>query len=72
MAAKKKSKKKKIVGIAMDAATLRRLLDAVEALSELATAIQQGVDDSELRRDLKKKSGRKSSKKRAKKRTKKS
>lgn len=70
MAAKKKTKKaaKKTAAVTMDVATLRVFLEAVEVLSELASAIQMGVDDPGLRKEIQKKSGKKTAKKSAKKR----
>ncbi len=57
MAAKKKSRAgKKKVTITIDAETLQKLGEAVEALSEFAAAFNTAVDDPELRRTLLKRS----------------
>ena len=54
MAAKKSAKKKKVT-ITIDMETLRRLVDAVDALSRLAVAYEMAADDPKLRRALLKK-----------------
>lgn len=71
MAVKKKAKKaakKKTVAITMDVATLRVFLEAVDLLSELASAVVLGADDPALRKELQKKSGKKTARKSVKKR----
>lgn len=55
MAAKRTRSSKKKVTITIDADTLHKLRDAVEALSDFAGAFEQGVDDPALRRDILKK-----------------
>ncbi len=73
MAAKKKTKKTrksaaKTAALTMDVATIRVFLEAVEVLSELASAIQVAVDDPGLRKELQKKGAKKPAKKSSKKR----
>lgn len=52
MAAKKRRIAKKKVTISIDAGTLRKLIDAIAALSTLAVAYEEAADDPKLRRDL--------------------
>jgi hypothetical protein len=64
-------KSKKTVAIHLDAATLRKLVQAAQGLGQLAEAVAMAADDPALRRELS--SGpKKSAKKSAKRRTKKS
>lgn len=55
MAAKKTRSSKKKVTITIDADALRKLRDAVEALSEFAGGLEMAVDDPVLRRAILKK-----------------
>ena len=54
---------KKKVTIEIDAEVLERLIEATEALSELAVALQTGSDDAAARALGKKKSAKKRAKK---------
>jgi hypothetical protein len=54
MAAKKRRSSKKKVTITIDADALRKLREAVEALSEFAGAFELKVDDPVLRREIRK------------------
>ena len=52
MAAKKTRSSKKTVTITIDADALRKLRDAVEALSDFAGGLEMAVDDPVLRREI--------------------
>ncbi len=54
MAAKKRASSKKRVTLELDVETLRALLEAAEALSELAAAVILASDDPQVRKLAKK------------------
>jgi hypothetical protein len=66
MAAKRKKKgsSKKKVTVSMDADTLRKFANAIEAISAFAGGVVKGADDVKLRNELMKRLGKKRGKKR--------